>query len=173
MRETEERRRLVQQHMANLKRQRALEAEKAGMAREETLALALARAEKRCVHARFCLCARHPVCVFRVFGCGCQSVGSCFVRVARAVLPVVAMLLVDAGYRADKFTGRNTRLRACFAFFTPDRVESCRPASENSSASTGQVEKIFQLRRSLTKGLLADERIHFSPSCLDMTRAKD
>lgn len=47
MRETEERRRLVQQHMANLKRQRALDAERASMAKEEALALALAREEKK------------------------------------------------------------------------------------------------------------------------------
>lgn len=49
MRETEERRRLVQQHMANLKRQRALEAERNAMAEEEALALAIMREEKRCV----------------------------------------------------------------------------------------------------------------------------
>ena len=48
MRETEERRRLVQQHMANLKRQRALEAERSRMAKEEALAWALVREEERC-----------------------------------------------------------------------------------------------------------------------------
>lgn len=51
MRETEERRRLVQQHMANLKRQRALEAERGKMAKEDALALALVREEKRFVQA--------------------------------------------------------------------------------------------------------------------------
>ena len=62
MRETEERRRLVQQHMANLKRQRALEAERGKMAKEDALALALVREEKRfsvlcvfpCVRVRIC-----------------------------------------------------------------------------------------------------------------------
>ena len=49
MRETEERRRLVQQHMANLKRQRGLEAERNRMAKEEDLAWALIREEKRYV----------------------------------------------------------------------------------------------------------------------------
>lgn len=52
MRETEERRRLVQQHMANLKRQRALEAERSKMTKEDVHALALVREEKRFVHAR-------------------------------------------------------------------------------------------------------------------------
>lgn len=47
MRETEKKRRLVQQHMADLKRQRALEAEMKQMAREEALTLALMREEKR------------------------------------------------------------------------------------------------------------------------------
>lgn len=60
MRETEERRRLVQQHMANLKRQRALEAERGKMAKEDALALALVREEKRfvcaCVFAWACVC---------------------------------------------------------------------------------------------------------------------
>lgn len=49
MRETAERRRLVQQHMANLKRQRALEAERNAMAEEEALAIAIMREEKRCM----------------------------------------------------------------------------------------------------------------------------
>lgn len=53
MRETEERRRLVQQHMGNLKRERALEAERAGMEQEDALAVALAREEKRCVTSNF------------------------------------------------------------------------------------------------------------------------
>lgn len=52
MRETEERRRLVQQHMVNLKRQRALEAERGRMAREEALTLLLMQEEKRCARLR-------------------------------------------------------------------------------------------------------------------------
>lgn len=52
MRETEERRRLVQQHMVNLKRQRALEAERGRMAREETLTLLLMQEEERCAGLR-------------------------------------------------------------------------------------------------------------------------
>lgn len=48
MRETEERRCLVQQHMANLKRQRMLDTERGLMAREEALTLDLMREEKRC-----------------------------------------------------------------------------------------------------------------------------
>lgn len=47
MLETEERRSLVQQHMANLKRQRALEAERFNMEREEELTLSVMREEKR------------------------------------------------------------------------------------------------------------------------------
>lgn len=41
----------MQQHMANLKRQRALEAERAKMAKEDALALALVREERRFVRA--------------------------------------------------------------------------------------------------------------------------
>ncbi len=55
MRETEERRRLVQQHMVNLKRQRALEAERGRMAREDALAAAIVREEKRFASRRFCV----------------------------------------------------------------------------------------------------------------------
>lgn len=65
MRETEERRRLVQQHMANLKRQRALEAERCKMAKEDALALAVVREERRFVHACSSACSCVFVYVFR------------------------------------------------------------------------------------------------------------
>lgn len=48
MRETQERRRLVREHMANLKKQRALDAERAAMAREEVLTQTFAQEERRC-----------------------------------------------------------------------------------------------------------------------------
>lgn len=47
MLETKERRNLVQQHMSNLKRQRALEAERLEMEREEKATLSVIREENR------------------------------------------------------------------------------------------------------------------------------
>lgn len=49
MLETEERRRMVQQNMANLKRQRTIEAERVKMEREEELSRTVMSEEKRCV----------------------------------------------------------------------------------------------------------------------------
>lgn len=48
MRETQERRRLIREHMANLKKQRVLDAERAAMAREEVLTQTFAQEERRC-----------------------------------------------------------------------------------------------------------------------------